>query len=121
MTTKGRNEGNGHTPTPLLNLRPSVPADDRASESLPNLLACLLPIWCDGKLLRKEGNLRIAADGSCWRVTLCCPTESMECSIEVESLLDLLDTLESLIRSGKANWRPDWKSRNKVARVKPVV
>jgi len=94
-----------------------VPNDEKDLKRWPNLMACLTPRWEGNRLKRKEGRLTITPSGGCFLVTLGIPTEGLMCSLEVNSLADCLDALEKLLRSGKANWRADWESRKKVAKL----
>lgn len=104
---------NGFTPSPLAGVTTQRPTDQEGETRWPNVIACLYPIWRDGKCVRREGTLKIRLVGCYYAVTLSCPTEGVETDLVVDTLVDLFDALEGLLRSGKAVWRPDWQSTKK--------
>jgi hypothetical protein len=116
-----RPEVNGFIPDALKDVNGLLPQDADAAERWFNIVQCLLPIWHEGRIVRKQGSLRLRPNGSYWHLTLSCPGEGKECSIEVSSLLEAFDALETVLREGKANWRPDWDSQKKVAKVKDTA
>lgn len=99
---------NGSTPSPLIGVSTQCPTDAEAVKRWPNLVACLYPLWREGKCIRQAGGLRIRLVGCYYQATLSCPTEGVETDLVVETLVDLLDALERLLASHKAVWRPDF-------------
>jgi len=88
--------------------------DDRAEARFPVLLALLKPKYGEKqKLIRQEGRLSIAVWGPCWRVSLECPTEAITTTIEVNSLATLFESLERVLRNGKAVWTQAYKKRKR--------
>jgi hypothetical protein len=94
------------------------PCDAQAEEKWPNVVACLVPQWREGKCHRQAGRLTIKPLGCVWEVTLSCPAEGVDTSVRVASLIDGLDALESLLRSGEAIWQPDWATQKKIRQTK---
>lgn len=109
---------NGTVPGPLANLSTLVPCDDKARERYPNVWACLMPHWSEGKCTRQSGTLRVRIVGSWFEVTLSCPTEGVETTLSTETLVNLLEQLEKLLASGRAIWKPDWSSTKKARQAK---
>jgi|SRR5215475_1654223 len=99
---------NGSTPSPLVGVSTQCPTDSEALKAWPNVVACLYPLWREGKCIRQAGALRVRLVGCYYCVTLSCPTEGVETDLVVETLVGLFDALEGLLSSGKAVWRPDF-------------
>jgi hypothetical protein len=99
---------NGHTPSPLAGVSTQCPTDAEALKLWPNLIACLYPQWREGKCIRQAGSLRIRLVGCYYATTLSCPTEGVETDLVTETLVGLFDSLEALLASGRAVWRPDF-------------
>lgn len=109
---------NGVVPPPLQGLTTLVPCDDAAQQTWPNVWACLMPHWSEGKCTRQSGGIRLKLVGSWFVVTLSCPTEGLETDLTTDTLVGLLDQLESLLASGKAVWKPDWSATKKARQAK---
>jgi len=109
---------NGEVPPPLAGLSTLVPSDDEAKRLWPNVWACMMPHWSEGKCTRQSGGIRVKIVGSWFVVTLSCPTEGLEADLTTETLLNLLDQLEALLASGRAVWKPDWASTKRSRQAK---
>jgi len=116
MSKRPKHEANGIVPSCIKPAEQRVPCDLAAVEKLPNLYACLMPVWRDGKQVRRAGSLRIKPLGCNWHLTLSCPSEGVECSVEVNTLFGAFDVLEAILANLEANWRPDWETQKKVAK-----
>jgi len=106
-------------------LRDAVAAkldDPAGSSALPVLSDCLLPVY-DGLLWKRQGGkLSISVEGAHWKVNLQCPTEGLQTTFVCETLVGLLDALETFLASGQAVWTPGWKkSRGRLPTVDDVI
>lgn len=84
---------------------PLVPQDEEGLRRLPTILDLLSPRWVEGVQTRLAGRLAIRVEGSCFRISVECPTEGLMTSVLVDSLVDALDALERVVASGKASWQ----------------
>lgn len=109
---------NPATPVALAAMRRQAPDDAQAVEVWPTLLGCLLPVWVDGKCKRQAGSLRVRLIGGYYQVTLHCPTEGLETSLVVETLVGLLDALERRLNDPGCVWTPDFDSIKKTRQVR---
>jgi hypothetical protein len=109
---------NGVVPLPLQGLTTLLPQDDASSTRWPNVWACLMPHWSEGKCTRQSGGIRVKLVGSWFVCTLSCPTEGLECDLTTATLVDLLDQLEAILSNGTAVWRPDWSTMKKARQAK---
>lgn len=115
---KKRDELNGFTPTPLVGVQSQRPQDTDGEKKWPNLLACLCPVWREAKCVRQAGSLSIRVVGSVFQVSLSCPTECVETSVRVSTLVDILDVLEKVLSDGTAVWGPDYATAKKARQAK---
>jgi hypothetical protein len=104
---------NGSTPSPLVGVSTQCPTDAEAMKAWPNLVACLYPLWKEGKCIRQAGSMRFRLVGCYYLVTLSCPTEGVETDMVMETLVGAFDALEALLASHKAVWRPDYLAQKK--------
>ena len=87
--------------------------DLAGKEAYPTLCDVLWPKWNDGKQTRQRGKLVVAPLGAAYRVTLDCPTEVLETSVMLSTLVDLFGQLEAYLASGKAIWTPGYQKHRK--------
>jgi hypothetical protein len=96
---------NGHNPLTL--------EDPEALALYPNVCDVLLPKWKAGAQTRQRGKVTIVPLGAAYRVTVDCPTEVLETSVMLATLIDVLGQLEAFLASGKAVWTPGYQKHRK--------
>jgi len=79
----------------------------------PNLFDVLRPLWKNGVQTRQRGRLVVAPLGSMYRVTVDCPTEVLECTIMLTSLVSMMEKIEAALASGEIVWLPGFKKNRK--------
>jgi hypothetical protein len=109
-----RRNGNGRKEGPLQDLgKDRAPEDDAAAAKWPNLLALLTPLFDEGKCKRLAGRLTIKILGGYYVVSIACPTEKLQTTAVLRSVVDLFDQLEQHVTSGLCVWLPDFESQKK--------
>jgi hypothetical protein len=83
-----------------------VPQDAEGMKAYPTLAACLQPRWKDGKCVRQAGRMGLRVVGCYFLVSVTCPTEGLETTATLGSIVGLLDALEGHLRSPGAVWTP---------------
>jgi hypothetical protein len=102
----------------LRNLSILLPTDDDGAKKYPTLSELLLPKYKGAVCTRQGGTLRVKVEGTYYRVSLDCPTERVQCSLLIETLIDLNAQVERFLRSGEAQWSPSWDVQK---RSRPVI
>ncbi len=102
-------------PSPILIGKVGVPPhDEEAVKEWPTLMELILPKFDHkGRMTRESGTLSVRCEGSLFRITITCPTEDAQTTFDYHQLVDFLTTVEQWLISGKANWSPTWKTREK--------
>lgn len=102
-------------PVPILIGKVGIPPqDDEATKEWPILMELLLPKYDHkGRMTRESGTLSVRCEGSLFRITITCPTEDAQASMDYHQLVDILTTVERWLLTGKANWAPTWKTRER--------
>lgn len=95
-----------------------APSDSTGAAAYPNLFACLVPTWEDGKCLRQSGSVRLKLVGGDDAVTLTCPTEQLETTMVTDTLVNLVGLLESHVANGASIWTPTWEVAKKARQAK---
>jgi hypothetical protein len=113
-----KHDANGYTPAPLVAVNSQRPCDADGEARWPNVYACLLPVWKEGRCLRQCGRISVRVIGSVFEIALSCPTEGVEMTMRVPTLVDALDAMEAHLRSGAAVWAPDWVTAKKIRQKK---
>lgn len=103
---------------PLESLNSLVPQDAKGAELYPNLMDCLMPRWVDGQCVRQSGSLRMRIVGSWFLLSLTCPTEGVETSVTLDTVVKALEALEKTIASGKAVWTPTFERQKKAGQAR---
>jgi len=94
------------------------PHDDLAVAEWPTLMQLLLPNYDDKKRLTREpGILSIRVDGSIFRLTIICPTEGLQTTLGLDSIVGLFEALEGHVRSTTAVWVPTYDSKKKTGQA----
>lgn len=78
--------------------------DDNGRKLFPTLHDLLSPRWKDTVMTRQGARLTVRVDAGNLRVTIDCPTEGLVSSFMIESLDELLPTLERVLANGQAKW-----------------
>jgi hypothetical protein len=88
--------------------------DEEFGQRWPTLYQLLAPRY-DSKqrLTREPGVISIRVDGSMYRITLVCPTEGVQTTLEKISLVDLWDFLELHVCSPSATWPPTYDAKKR--------
>lgn len=102
-------------PVPILIGKVGIPPhDEDAVKEWPVLMELLLPRYdLKGRMTRESGSLSVRCEGSLFRVTITCPTEDAQASMDTDGLIDLLTRIEQWLLTGRANWAPTWKTRER--------
>ena len=91
-----------------------APSDDSAAKEYPTLCELLFPVYDEKKRLTREaGVLSLRIDGQLYRVTLVCPTEGVQTTLETTTLLDLFEQLERHCYGTSAAWVPTYDRKKK--------
>jgi hypothetical protein len=90
-----------------------APDDSAAEKTYPLLTDLLLPRFDDDKCTRVGASLRLRSQGSCWLVTIECPTEGVQTAIGVLTLVDVLTVVECALAAGDCNWGENWATAKK--------
>lgn len=94
-----------------------VPHDEDASSEYPVLMSVLLPRYRgDGKLTREPGVLSVRIDGAVFRITVVCPTEGLQATVETPRIMEILTTIELAVSSPACVWVPTWDSKKRARR-----
>jgi hypothetical protein len=102
------------TPVPwLASKKLGVPHDDDFCKLYPMLAAALWPVVHEGKLTRMAGWLALKLEGSNLLVKVVCPTEKLETTVAVSSLIKLYQEVESSITQQLCTWVPTWSESKK--------
>lgn len=91
----------------------ACPEDAEALAKWPMLCNLLWPRFKDGKCVRGAGRVTVKCIGGYYVVAVACPTEQVQTTLVFESLVNLLDQLESSVQSSICVWLPDFESQKK--------
>lgn len=105
-------------PLALMEGKLRAPTDADLEASCPTLHRCLSPIWKDGKCVRQSGSLKVRLIGGYYQMTLSCPTEGVETSITLESLVGCLEALDERLQSPGCVWTPDFVEQKKARQAR---
>lgn len=114
-------QSNGQGPPAFLTQHKQL-NDPDGKDLYPNLYACLAPVFKDDKCVRESGSIRLVIAGGWYRVTVQAPSEGVQTTITVTSLVDLLEAVESALRGGETPWVPDYNSvkKHRQQAIRPV-
>ena len=92
-----------------------IPQDGQGAKLFPTLMELLLPKWVDGKCVRQSGRLSMRIVGPYFVFTVSCPTEGLETSVTLASIVEALEAIERHCVDPGAIWTPTF-DRQKQAR-----
>jgi hypothetical protein len=98
-----------------------LPQDPAGVQRYPTVSDLLCPRWVDGTMTRMAGRVSIRVEGSCYRVTIECPTEGLMTSIVLASLVECLDALEAVVASGQAKWQLTYEAAKRSRQAMDVL
>jgi hypothetical protein len=109
-----RRNGNGRKEGPLDQLgKDRAPDDDQAAAKWPNLFALMNPIFTEEKCKRLAGRLTLKIIGGYYIVSIACPTEKLQTTAILTTMVDLFDQLEQHVTEGRCVWLPDFESQKR--------
>lgn len=97
----------------LKNLQLLVPQDPEAASQYPLFTDLLLPRYEGDACTRQGGVVRIRANGTCWLVSIECPSEGVQTVLALSSLHDFCVQVEKALGSGTLNWSETWEVQKK--------
>lgn len=97
----------------LAEIGPLVPHDELGATALGALHELLQPIYDRGVLVRQPGTLRMQLVGADYVWTLDCPTEGVQFTIALESLVDALHDFNAYLNGPDVKAKPGYVPRNK--------
>ncbi len=89
------------------------PSDPEGLKACPTLYDLLSPKWQDGKLVLEGGRFTIKADGPCFRVSIELPSEGLQTTFIVDSLLKVAEVSEKIVTQGQVHWGLTWSRQKK--------
>lgn len=101
----------------MVSSRNRAPADNALLETCPSTCTVLFPVWDDSKCMRQSAVIKIRIVGGYYLVSIQCPTERVEATLTVETLVGLEGQIEAAINADKLVWLPDWESQKKTRQV----
>jgi hypothetical protein len=93
------------------------PSDPEAVKRWPTLTSLLNPVWKDAECVRQSGYLRMRLVGGYYLVTVVCPTEQLETTVTLDTLVDLNDSIESAVCNPRCVWLPTFEATKKSRQV----
>lgn len=86
-----------------------VPQDPEALSNYPLLTDLMLPRYEADVCTRVGAVLKVRAQGTCWLVTIECPSEGVQTALGCSTLHDLCGWLEKVLGQGLCNWSETWE------------
>ncbi len=83
-----------------------TPTDQAGEKAYPTVAALLQPLWRDGRCTREAGSIRLRIVGPYFLVSITCPTEGLETTATLASIVGLMDALEKHVNAADAVWTP---------------
>lgn len=97
----------------LKDLQVLVPQDDEAASQYPLLIDLLLPRYEGEQCTRQGATVRIKANGTCWMVSIECPSEGMQTALGLSTLHDFCAQVERQLGGSQLNWAETWQVQKK--------
>jgi len=97
----------------LKNVKILNPDDEAAKKQFPLLYDLLCPVWVDGRCQRVPAKLTLRVDSGCYFISLECPTEGLQTTLVVWTLLGLWEELEKALKDNLCNWGATWEKKKR--------
>lgn len=86
-----------------------VPDDSECRARYPLFTDLMLPRYVQDECTRQGATLRVKAHGTCWMLTIECPSEGIQTAMGLLTLNDLVGQVEVALAQAELNWSETWE------------